>query len=118
MTLPSIFGIGVVFVVATGVDDADTDDNGIVSTIDVVGSVTMAVVDVPFATSSITSSICDRDVVVVGAFVTVDFSPVRFEEETIFDTMVMRSFGCVEGVETLGVVVVGVTVVLVVCRDC
>lgn len=116
--MPNILGIGVVFVVATGVDDADTDDNGIVSTIDVVGSVTIVVVvDVPFATSSITSSICDRDVVAVDAFVTVDFSLVRFDEETIFDTIVMRSFDCDEGVETLVVVVVGVTVV-VVCRDC
>lgn len=113
MTLPNILGKDVVLVAATGVD---TDDNGVESTIDVVGSVTMAVVDEFFATSSMTSSICDRDVAVVDGFVTVGFSPGRFGDETIFDTILIRSFGCVGVVTTL--LVVGVDVIVVVCRDC
>ncbi len=109
ITSRNIFGIDVDFVVAV-----DADDDEFVSTIDVVGSVTIAVevVDVPFATSSITSSICDRDAVVV-VVVTGCFSPARFDDETIFDTIVIKSFCCVGGVETLAVVTA-----VVVCRDC
>jgi hypothetical protein len=106
ITSRNIFGIAVDLVVLADVDD----DNGFVSTIDVVGSVTIVVVvDTPLATSSITSSICDRVVdVVVGCF-----SPLRFADETIFDTIVIKSFCCVGGVATLVVVVV-----VAVCRDC
>jgi hypothetical protein len=110
-----MFGIGVDFVVTV-----DVDDKEFVSTIDVVGSVTIAVdvVDAPLATSSITSSICDRDVVFVDDGVDACFSVLRFDDETIFDTIVIKSFCCV-GVDTLVVVtgVVGV-VAVVVCRDC
>jgi hypothetical protein len=116
ITSRNIFGIEVDFVVAV-----DVDDKEFVSTIDVVGSVTIAVdvVDAPLATSSITSSICDRDDVVVDEAVTGCFSALRFDDETIFDTIVIKSFCCVGGVETL-VVVTGVVVVVavVVCRDC
>ncbi len=103
ITSRNIFGIAVDLVVLADVDD----DNGFVSTIDAVGSVSIAVVvDTPLATSSITSSICDR--VVAGCF-----SPLRFADETIFDTIVIKSFCCVGGVATLVVVVV-----VAVCRDC
>lgn len=120
ITSRNILGMDADFVVAVDVDAAD-DGKEIVSTIDVVGSVTIAVdvVDAPLATSSITSSICDRDAAAVEAFVTGCFSPVRFDDETIFDTIVMRSFGCVVGVETVAVAVVVVGVVaVVVFRDC
>jgi hypothetical protein len=107
----------------------DVDDaNAVVSTIDVVGSVIIPVVvvivvvvddDALLATSSITSSICDRvpaaaaaaavGVVVVvdgcgGGCDTVCLSPVRFDDETMFDTIVIKSFCCVGAVEILVVV--------------
>lgn len=95
--------------------------NGLTSTIDGVGSVTTgavtaaeaAVTGTPLATSSITSSMCDRvvsDVPVDGTVVELDaFSPLRLADATMFETIVIRSLCCVDGVEvlTVGATLVG-----------
>ena len=87
-------------------------------------------VDPPLATSSMTSSICERVVVAAAAAAAIvavavvvvvvvvtaaattgddadrrpgvdGLSPVRLDDETIFDTRVIKSVCCVTGVETL-----------------
>lgn len=112
ITSRTIFGIDVDL---DAVTDAEDDDNGLVSTIEVIGSlisgaavVVAGIVGVPFATSSMISSICDRDEVVAGVVVvvTAGLSMFILDDETIFETMVMRSFCCVEGVEALVVTAV------------
>ena len=124
ITSRRMFGIGVDFV-----DDATE----VLSTSGAVGSavLTAADVDPPLATSSMTSSMCERvavmpvaaaivvvaDVVVVAVVVVtavgtagddtdsspgVDgLSPMRLDDETMFDTRVIKSVCCVTGVETL-----------------
>ena len=104
MTSRRTFGIGVDLVVTVVVEvvPADEDNNGVVSMIDGVDSVTIAVVvevdavvDTPFATSSITSSMCDRVVTtptVDGAAVTDVLSVTRLFDETMFETIVIKSF--------------------------
>ena len=97
-----------------GIDAAFDDAGGgttFVSGIDVIGSGTIValfvvvvvvtggvaavetgvVVDPPLATSSITSSMCDREAGAAGAIVGDCFSPVKFDDETIFETNVITS---------------------------
>ena len=115
MTSRRICGIGVAFelLVTVEIEFVSTIDavdsataigvGGVVATaLFVVAVVVVELVNPPFATSSITSSICDRAGSACGVGC---FSPFKFDEETMFETRVIKSVGWLVGVEIL---VVGV----------
>ena len=85
ITSRRICGMGVAFALF---------ETGFASTIEgvasvLVGGVVAAVTfNPPFATSSITSSMCERAGVVDGCF-----SPFKFDEETMFETKAIKSVG-------------------------
>lgn len=90
--------VQVAVVVIVVIDGVVTVETGVATRIGAAAA-TGVVVDPPLATSSITSSICDREAdgtedTAMGAAVVIVgdcLSPFKFDEETIFETRVMRS---------------------------